>query len=118
MASAKKKGNNLEWGVERVLRANYFDHVQRGSASHGVDVIAARFEPPLRAFIGCKWSGYMPPAERDELKRLAEFWNAIPYITKPVYLSEVVQNALAGWQITSLLDGDILLEVPRSEVHV
>ena len=106
--NTKAKGNKLEWAVMDALRVAGFDHVQRGSASKGVDVIGGRFSDNTKWFISCKWGGYIKPTERADFIKTAEFWNAIPCGTKR---NKEKYARFTRWQIISLLDDHkIMLE--------
>lgn len=102
--NAKRKGAQLEWAVERALKEAGFEHVQRGSASRGIDIIAGRLDDGMKLFISCKntksGTGYIKPSELLNLKTLATFWGAIPCTT--VFDDQ-------EWRILSLLDYSIIL---------
>jgi len=121
--NTKAKGNKLEWAAITALRMAGYTHVQRGSASKGIDVIAGLIltitndntiaantvsdvrvvHEPMHSklFISCKANSYMAPAETKELIEIAAFWQATPCLTKKIYGK--------NWNIINLLQDNALI---------
>lgn len=96
----------MEWAVWRALEAAGYDHINRGSASKGIDIIAGRFSDDIRLVIECRTTSYMNPHEREWLTKIAEHWNASACLT----VSDDVE-----WRVADINDGTVFVAFPLDE---
>jgi len=76
---SNRRGYNLERRVKKMLE-DMGAYAIKSSASRGVFDVIAIFPHERPIGVQCKHSGYLRPAERQEIMKTAEKYNIIPAI--------------------------------------